>query len=359
MQASPSALITGITGQDGAHLAEFLLGRGYVVHGVRLYSATDDTQRLRDILDHPRFHLYIGDLNDGGSLARLIRDCAPDEIYNLAAQSHVHASFKVPEATAQINALGPLRLLEAIRLLGREHEIKFYQASSSEMFGNAPAPQSEDTPFTPCSPYAAAKLYAYWLVRNYRDAYGMFACNGILFNHESALRGQEFVTQKIARGVAALASGHDAPALVLGNLNSRRDWGDARDYVRGMWMMLQRDTPDDYVLGTGQSYSVRDFVNAAFDAVGFTLTWTGIGVGETARCARTGRLLVSIDPSLFRPTEVNNLIADAAKARTVLGWAPETDFQTLVRDMVATAMDNTQKSHGDDDWTNDNDARLA
>ena len=359
MQVHPSALITGITGQDGAHLAEFLLGRGYVVHGVRLYSATDDTQRLRDIIDHPCFHLHIGDLNDGGALARLIRDCAPNEIYNLAAQSHVHASFKVPEATAQINALGPLRLLEAVRVLGREHDIKFYQASSSEMFGNAPAPQNENTPFAPCSPYAAAKLYAYWLVRNYRDAYGMFACNGILFNHESALRGQEFVTQKIARGVAALASDRDAPVLALGNLNSRRDWGDARDYVRGMWMMLQRDTPDDYVLGTGQSHSVRDFVNAAFDAAGFSLTWAGIGVGETARCSRTGRLLVRIDPSLFRPTEVNNLIADATKARTILGWTPETDFQTLVRDMIVAAMDDVLHARRDDHWANGNNARFA
>lgn len=332
--AGRKALITGITGQDGALLARFLLRKGYQVHGLRLYSATDDTARIASLMDDPDFYLHTGDLTDGGALWRLLADIRPDEIYNLAAQSHVQASFAVPEATAQINALGTLRLLEALRGLDEGRGlIRFYQASSSEMFGNAPAPQNEGTPLTPCSPYGAAKIYACHLTRIYRESYGLHASNGILFNHESPLRGEEFVTRKITRAVAAIAAGQQN-CLMIGNLEARRDWGHAADYVRGMWLMLRQDVPGDYVLATGQARSVREFVTAAFAVAGIDLVWQGQGLTETA-CARDGgAVLVRVDPQFFRPAEVHELIGDAARARQVLGWAPEIGFDALVEDMV-------------------------
>ncbi len=324
------AFITGITGQDGALLAQFLLEKGYEVHGLRLYSASTDTQRLDIFSDNGNFHLHYGDLTDGGNLRRLIETIAPDEIYNLGAQSHVGVSFEVPEATAQINALGTLRLLEAIR----DTDIRFYQASSSEMFGSAPAPQDESTPFAPCSPYATAKLYAYWLVRNYRDSYGLHASNGVLFNHESALRGEEFVTRKISLAVAAMALGQQE-SLSIGNLDARRDWGHARDYVEGMWRMLQQDTPDDFVLATGKAHSVRDFINAAFACAGTSLTWQGQGLDEKGIDRKTGRVLVQVDPQFFRPNEVHELLGDASKASAKLGWKPRISFGQLVEEMVS------------------------
>ena len=323
------ALITGITGQDGAILAHFLLGKDYIVHGMRAYAATDDLERLRDgPLKHPDFHLHIGDMGDGGNLMRLVQDIMPDEIYNLAAQSHVGASFAVPEQTANVNGIGTLRLLESIRAAGLADKARFYQASSSEMFGNAPGPQDENTPFSPCSPYAAAKLYAYWIVRTYRDAYGMFASNGILFNHESPLRGEEFVTRKITRHVAR------GEVLRLGNLDARRDWGHACDYVEGMWRILQHDRADDFVLATGESHSVREFVAAAYAHIGVDIQWTGLGMDEKGHCARTGKTFVEIDSGLFRPLEVNHLIGNAAKARKELGWTAKTGFSALVADMM-------------------------
>lgn len=323
------ALITGVTGQDGAHLSRFLLGKGYSVHGLRCYSATEDRERLfGDILDHSDFHLHTGDLTDGGNLVRVLQRIRPDEIYNLGAQSHVGASFEMPELTADVNGIGTLRLLESIRILTLQDHVRIYQASSSEMFGNAPGPQDENTPFAPCSPYAAAKLYAYWIVRTYRQSYGLHASNGILFNHESSIRGIDFVTRKIARAVA-----WNEP-LSLGNLDTRRDWGHARDYVAGMWMMLQQDVADDYVLATGQSHSVRDFVEAAYAYTGIKVVWKGAGVTEQGLCAKTGRILVTIDPKLFRPAEVHHLIGNATKARNILGWVPKTGFSELVSDMV-------------------------
>lgn len=323
------ALITGITGQDGALLARFLLDRGYIVHGMRCYSATDDRERLVDgPLEHPDFHLHTGDLTDGGNLIRLLQTTMPDELYNLGAQSHVAVSFAVPEYTANVNGLGTLRLLEAILTLNLEKKIRFYQASSSEMFGNAPGPQNEDTPFAPCSPYATAKLYAYWTVKTYRQAYGLFASNGILFNHESPLRGEEFVTRKIARAVAT------GTKLVLGNLDSRRDWGHANDYVEGMWLMLQQDQPDDYVLATGKSYSVRDFVVAAYAHAGTVIRWDGVGLEEKGICVRTGKTLVTLNSALFRPVDINHLVGNPAKAQKNLGWTAKTSFQDIVAEMV-------------------------
>ncbi len=330
MDRVKTALITGITGQDGAVLAQFLLDKGYAVHGLRLYSATSDTQRLDSLRQSPHFHLHYGDLTDGGNLQRLIAQIQPDEVYNLAAQSHVKVSFAVPEATAQINALGTLRLLEAVR----DRDIRFYQASSSEMFGSAPAPQNEDTPFAPCSPYASSKLYAYWLVRNYRDAYGLHASNGILFNHESPLRGEEFVTRKISLTVAAIVTGQ-AACLMVGNLDARRDWGHARDYVEGMWLMLQQDVPGDYVLATGRAYSVREFITAAFGCAGVNIVWRGEGLDEKAFDVASGKMLVAVDPQFFRPNEVHELVGDAAKAREALGWQPRTTFRGLIEEMVA------------------------
>ncbi|HEY8192137.1 MAG TPA: GDP-mannose 4,6-dehydratase [Alphaproteobacteria bacterium] len=325
------ALITGVTGQDGALLAGFLLDKGYEVHGMRLYAATDDTARLKDLLSNPSFKLHYGDLTDGGALWRLLSEIKPHEIYNLAAQSHVKVSFEMPEATADINALGTLRLLEAIR--GLKLETRFYQASSSEMFGNAPAPQSETTPFQPCSPYGAAKLYAYWITRNYRDAYGLHASNGILFNHESPVRGEEFVTRKIARAVAAIEAGTQE-ILKIGNLAARRDWGHAADYVQGMWLMLQQDTPGDYVLATGKARSVKEFVTAAFALTGVNIVWTGKGMDEKGIDARSGRVLVLVDPDLYRPAELHELVGNAALAYEKLGWTAHTAFRDLVREMV-------------------------
>lgn len=324
------AFITGITGQDGAILAQLLLEKGYEIHGMREYSAVPDTSRIADM---PEIHLHYGDMGDGASIVRALERAAPDEIYNLAAMTHVHVSFTVPEQTAHINGLGALRLLEAVRLLKMERQVRIYQASSSEMFGRAQAPQSESTAFEPCSPYATSKLFAYWTVRNYRAAYGMHASNGILFNHESALRGEEFVTRKITRAVGEIEAGRTQP-LKLGNLEARRDWGHARDYMHGAHLMLQQALPDDYVLATGQAHSVREFVERAFACVGIHIVWEGCGADEKGRDGITGDLLVEIDESLFRPQDIQLLLGNAAKAREKLGWAPAITFEELVHEMV-------------------------
>lgn len=329
-----TALITGITGQDGPLLAGFLLKKGYRVVGARQWSPTPDDQNLAPLEKFgDRFTLRPADMSDSGNLTRLLAEEKPDEIYNLAAQSHVAVSYDLPEMTANINGLGSLRLLEAIRTLGMEKTTRFYQASSSEMFGNAPAPQSETTPFAPCSPYAAAKLYAYWIAVTYRNAYGIHASNGILFNHESPTRGQDFVTRKITRAVAAISLGGTAP-LILGNLDSRRDWGHARDYVEGMWQMLQQDTPGDYVLATGESRTVRACVEQAFSCIGLRVVWRGRGPNEIGCESRTGRVLVRIDPTLFRPNEVHALLGDSDKARRVLGWKPKIPFADMIDEMI-------------------------
>jgi GDPmannose 4,6-dehydratase len=325
-----TALITGITGQDGAVLAELLIEKGYNVHGMREYSAVPDTARI-DALDG--LSLHYGDMTDGGNLMRLLERVKPDEIYNLAAMSHVHVSFDVPESTADINALGPLRLLEAMRVMDAAKNMRLYQASSSEMFGRSAAPQNEDTRFEPCSPYGAAKLYAYWSVRNYREAYGLYASNGILFNHESALRGEEFVTRKITKAVCEIEAGL-RDKIKLGNLNSTRDWGHAKDYMRGAWQILQQDTADDFVLATGQSYSVRDFVERAFALIGKDIIWDGAGVDEVGCDKISGDILVEIDSNLFRPKEVHQLLGDATKAHDVMGWKPQISFDELVTDMM-------------------------
>ena len=341
-----TALITGITGQDGAYLAEFLLARGYAVHGIKRRSSSFNTGRI----DHLRidehagsdFHLHHGDTTDATALIRTLAEVRPDEIYNLAAQSHVRVSFEMPEYTANADALGALRLLEAMRLLGLAETTRFYQASSSELFGTSPAPQSETTPFHPRSPYAAAKLYAYWITVNYREAYGMFAANGILFNHESPIRGETFVTRKITRAVAAIALGLQ-DRLYLGNLDALRDWGHARDYVEGMWMMLQQPEPDDYVLATGEAHTVREFVEKSFACIGKKIEWRGSGVDETGVEAGTGRVLVEIDPRYFRPTEVTELLGDPTKARQKLGWKHRISFDTLVQEMVRDDLALTRK----------------
>jgi len=325
-----TALITGITGQDGSVLADILLEKNYRVCGLRPYLAVDDMERLNTL--NRNVEMFYGDMSDSASLLRVLEQTRPDEIYNLAAMSHVQVSFSMPEHTGNINALGCVRLLEAMRMLGME-KTKFYQASSSEMFGNAPAPQSEDTAFAPCSPYGAAKLYAYWMVRTYRDAYGFHASNGILFNHESAVRGEQFVTRKITRAVGDFAMGRKEP-LMLGNLEARRDWGHAHDYMRGAWMMLQQDTPGDYVLATGETHSVREFVEKAFSASGHQIVWHGEGVNETGHDKFSGQKLVCIDPALFRPQEIHCLIGNATKAREILGWSPKISFEELVAEMV-------------------------
>ena len=333
------ALITGVTGQDGACLAERLLSRGYVVHGVKRRSSSFNTGRIDHLYVDPheadaRFFLHYGDLTDATNLVRLVQETRPDEIYNLAAQSHVQVSFETPEYTANSDALGTLRLLEALRILHRTEEVRFYQASTSELYGNAPeAPQNEATPFSPRSPYAAAKLYAYWITVNYREAYGIHASNGIAFNHEGPLRGETFVTRKITRAVAAIVHGLQ-DRLHLGNLDARRDWGDARDYVEGMWRIVNHHRPDDFVLATGVARSVREFVELAFREVDVDIAWEGAGVREKGRDARTGVVRVVIDPRYFRPTEVDLLVGDATKAREVLGWAPRTTFEELVSGMV-------------------------
>ncbi|MDX2221457.1 MAG: GDP-mannose 4,6-dehydratase [Rhodospirillaceae bacterium] len=339
--ADKVALITGATGQDGAYLAELLLAKGYIVHGVKRRSSSFNTGRIdhlyRDFHEAGvRFFLHYGDMTDATNLIRLVQEVQPDEIYNLAAQSHVQVSFETPEYTANSDALGTLRLLEAMRILGLKDRTRFYQASTSELYGKArEVPQNENTPFYPRSPYGAAKLYAYWITVNYREAYGYHASNGILFNHESPLRGETFVTRKITRAVAAIELGLQ-DKVYLGNLDAKRDWGHARDYVEGMWRILQQPAPDDYVLATGETHSVREFVELAFKEVGRTVAWTGKGVDETGVDAKTGQVLVAIDPRYFRPTEVDLLLGDPAKAHRVLGWRHTTPFLTMVKDMVAS-----------------------
>ena len=333
------ALITGITGQDGSYLAEFLLDKGYEVHGIKRRSSSLNTGRVDHLyidphMDDVRFFLHYGDMTDATNLIRLIQTINPSEIYNLAAQSHVQVSFETAEYTANADALGTLRLLEAIRILGLEEKVRFYQASTSELYGNAAeSPQSETTPFRPRSPYGVAKLYAFWITVNYRDAYEMHASNGILFNHESPTRGETFVTRKITRSVVAIEAGLEKK-LYLGNLDALRDWGDARDYVEGMWMMLQHDKPDDYVLATGEQYSVREFVEQAFAETGRTITWTGEGKNEQGLDPDTGDILVEVDPQYFRPTDVDALLGNAEKAKRVLGWSTKRTFKELVVEMV-------------------------
>ena len=346
------ALITGITGQDGAYLAEFLLAKGYIVHGVKRRSSSFNTGRIEHLYQDPhdedqRLILHHGDMTDATNLIRIVQQTQPDEIYNLAAQSHVQVSFETAEYTANADAMGPLRLLEAIRLLGLVGKTRFYQASTSELYGKArEVPQSELTPFYPRSPYAAAKLYAYWMVVNYREAYGMHASNGILFNHESPIRGETFVTRKITRAVAAIVNGaHDK--LYLGNLDAKRDWGHARDYIEGMWMMLQQDTPDDYVLATGETHSVREFTELAFREAGVEIDWSGQGKAEIGRDRKTGRVVVEIDPRYFRPTEVDLLLGDPRKAHKQLGWRHQTPFAALVSEMVRADLEGftTEATH--------------
>jgi len=337
------ALITGVTGQDGAYLAEFLLKKGYIVHGVKRRSSMFNTHRIdhlyKDVHEgHSKFFLHYGDLTDSTNLIRIVQEVKPDEIYNLAAQSHVKVSFETPEYTANADAIGTLRLLEAIRILKLEKKTKFYQASTSELYGEVQEiPQKETTPFYPRSPYGVAKLYSYWITKNYREAYGIFACNGILFNHESPVRGETFVTRKITRAVARIKLGLQKD-LFLGNLDAERDWGHAKDYVEGMWMMLQHGKADDYVLATGKKISVRKFVEMAFAEVGITIVWKGKGVNEKGINKKTGKTLVEIDTRYFRPTEVDLLIGDASKAYKTLGWKPKYTIANLVKEMVASDM---------------------
>ena len=334
------ALITGVTGQDGAYLAEYLLGLGYTVHGVKRRSSSFNTARVDHLYEDPHsgnvpFLMHYGDMTDSTNLIRLMQQIRPTEIYNLAAQSHVAVSFESPEYTANADAIGVLRLLEAIRILGMEKETRFYQASTSELYGLVQeVPQKETTPFYPRSPYAVAKLYGYWITVNYREAYGMFASNGILFNHESPIRGETFVTRKITRAVARIEAGLEE-TLYLGNLDAKRDWGHAKDYVVGMYQILQADSPDDFVLATGETRSVREFVELAFAEVGRSIEWRGKGVEETGIDRKSGKTVVCIDPVYFRPTEVDLLIGDASKAHKKLGWKPTTSFADLVKQMVA------------------------
>jgi GDPmannose 4,6-dehydratase len=333
------ALITGVTGQDGAYLAKLLLDKGYIVHGLKRRSSSLNTSRIDELYQDPhindaKFHLHYGDMTDSTNLIRIVQETKPVEIYNLAAQSHVQVSFETPEYTANADGIGTLRLLEAIRILGMEKTCRFYQASTSELYGLVQeVPQRETTPFYPRSPYAAAKLYSYWIVVNYREAYGMHASNGILFNHESPLRGETFVTRKITRAAAAIKLGKQ-DKLYLGNLDAKRDWGHAREYVRGMWLMLQQDVPDDYVLATGETTEVRKFVEWAFEDAGIRLEWRGVGVDEKGFCKESGKCLVEVDPRYFRPTEVELLIGDPTKAHNKLGWKHETSVRELVREML-------------------------
>jgi GDPmannose 4,6-dehydratase len=335
---SKTALITGITGQDGAYLAEFLLKKGYVVHGIKRRTSLFNTDRIDHLyqdphIDNRHFILHYGDMTDSSSLIRIVQQVQPDEIYNLAAQSHVAVSFEEPEYTADSDALGALRLLEAIRILGQEKNTRFYQASTSELYGLVQEiPQKETTPFYPRSPYAVAKLYAYWITVNYREAYGIYACNGILFNHESPVRGETFVTRKITRALARIKLGL-LDRLYLGNLDARRDWGHARDYVEAQWLILQQEHPEDFVIASGIQYSVRDFVDAAAAELGISLIWKGKGVDEKGYDG-AGRCIVAVDPRYFRPTEVETLLGDASKAQQLLGWKPRTSFKELVAEMV-------------------------
>lgn len=334
-----TALITGVTGQDGSYLAELLLEKGYIVHGMKRRASSFNTGRVDHLyvdphFADPKFFLHYGDLTDSTNLIRLVQETQPDEIYNLGAQSHVQVSFETPEYTANSDAIGTLRLLEAIRILGMTDKARFYQASTSELYGLVQeVPQREATPFYPRSPYAAAKLYAYWITVNYREAYGIHATNGILFNHESPRRGETFVTRKITRAVAAIHRGQQ-DCLYLGNLDAQRDWGHARDYVEGMWRIVQHESPQDYVLGTGQMHSVREFVELAFSRVGTSVEWSGSGVDEIGKDASSGKIIVRVDPVYFRPTEVEQLLADPSKAKKDLGWSHKTSFKDLVAEMV-------------------------
>lgn len=343
------ALITGVTGQDGAYLAELLLSKGYTVHGVKRRSSSFNTGRVDHLYEDPHvgknnFFLHYGDMTDATNLIRLIQETQPTEIYNLAAQSHVHVSFETPEYTANSDALGTLRILEAMRILNMQDRTRFYQASTSELYGKVQeTPQKETTPFYPRSPYAAAKLYAYWITVNYREAYGYHASNGILFNHESPIRGETFVTRKITMAVAAIEHKLQS-TLYLGNIDALRDWGHARDYVEGMWLMLQQDTPDDYVLATGKQYSVRTFVEKAFAHVGRQIVWEGTGENEIGRDQKSGETLVKIDPRYYRPTEVETLLGDPSKAKKNLGWTPKTSFDALVTEMMESDLKNTRAS---------------
>ena len=342
------ALITGITGQDGAYLADFLLKKGYEVHGIKRRSSSFNSARVDHLYRDPhesdvRFFMHYGDLTDATNLIRIINNVKPVEIYNLAAQSHVQVSFETPEYTANADALGALRILEAIRMLGMEDDTRFYQASTSEMFGKVnEIPQKETTPFYPRSPYGAAKVYAYWITVNYREAYGLFACNGILFNHESPIRGETFVTRKITRGVARIKLGLQ-DKIYLGNLDAKRDWGFAGEYVEAMWLMLQQSEPEDFVIATGKTHSVREFVEKAFKEVDVEIKWKGAGHEEVGKDRSTGKELVKIDPTYYRPTEVDYLIGDASKAHRQLGWISQTSFDDLVKLMVAHDLEETQK----------------
>ena len=350
------ALITGITGQDGAYLAQFLLQKGYEVHGIKRRASLFNTERIDHLYRDPheenvRFYLHYGDMTDSTNLVRIIQEVEPDEIYNLAAQSHVKVSFETPEYTANADALGPLRILEAIRILGLHKKTKFYQASTSELFGKVQeVPQKETTAFYPRSPYAAAKLYAYWITVNYREAYNIFACNGILFNHESPVRGETFVTRKITRAAARIRLGIQKK-LFLGNLDAKRDWGHAMDYVQGMWLILQQNDPDDYVLATGETHSVREFVELAFKEIGVEIEWKGQGVAEKGVVSalssdvnlKKGDVVIEIDPRYFRPTEVDILLGDASKARKQLGWEPKHTFEELVKEMVHADLELARK----------------
>ena len=348
---SKTALLTGVTGQDGAYLARLLLEKGYVVHGIKRRSSSFNTERIDDIYEDPhlpdaRMFLHYGDMTDSMNLLRVIAQVQPDEIYNLGAQSHVQVSFETPEYTANADGIGMLRILEAVRILGMVEKVRVYQASTSELYGLVQeVPQRETTPFYPRSPYGVAKLYAYWILVNYREAYGIHASNGILFNHESPLRGETFVTRKISRAVAAIELGLQ-DRLYMGNLDALRDWGHARDYVRGMWMMLQQDEPDDYVLATGESHSIREFIERAFGEVDRAVEWSGKGLDEIGRDARTGQPLVAVDPRYFRPTEVEQLIGDPSKAHQKLGWRHEVGFEELVREMVASDLETVKR----DSW---------
>jgi GDPmannose 4,6-dehydratase len=345
---SKTALITGITGQDGAYLAEMLLQKGYEVHGIKRRASSFNTDRIDHLYADPHqqgvhMRLHYGDLTDATNLIRIVQQVKPDEIYNLAAQSHVAVSFETPEYTANSDALGTLRLLEAIRILGLEQKTRFYQASTSEMFGKVQEiPQKETTPFYPRSPYGAAKVYAYWITVNYREAYGMYACNGILFNHESPIRGETFVTRKITRGLARISQGLEQ-CLYLGNLDSLRDWGHARDYVEAQWLMLQQEKPEDFVIATGEQHSVREFVERVGTRLGMQIEWRGKGTDEQGVDAKSGRTIVKVDARYFRPTEVETLLGDPTKARTVLGWTPATSFSKLVEEMVDADLEHARR----------------
>jgi GDPmannose 4,6-dehydratase len=343
-----TALITGVTGQDGAYLAEFLLAKGYVVHGIKRRSSSFNTSRVDHLYQDPhesdvRFRMHYGDLSDSTNLINIIQRIQPDEIYNLAAQSHVAVSFESPEYTANADALGTLRLLEAVRILDMKDKTRFYQASTSEMFGKVrESPQNEDTPFYPRSPYGAAKVYAYWITVNYREAYGFHAMNGILFNHESPIRGETFVTRKVTRAVARIKLGLQ-DVLYLGNLDARRDWGHAKDFIEAMWLMMQQDEAEDFVIATGENHSVREMVETAFAEVGVDITWEGNGADEVGKESSTGQVLVRIDPRYFRPAEVDMLLGDASKAREKLGWKPRITFQEMIKDMVREDLKEAEK----------------